>query len=150
MARTLIDFATSLQWWHWWIFAAALGISEAFVPRGVAIWFCAAAALVGGLRLLTPYPWFWQIALFFSVALALCIVWRGRRGLVGASARPRLDQWAARHVGEVCILSEPIVDGYGKVHIGEGDWTVRGADLPAGVRVRIQAVEGVLLIVEAA
>jgi len=148
MEQSLIGFAASLQWWHWWIFAAALGISEAFYPRGVAIWFCAAAALVGALRVLVPYPWFWQVALFCSLALGLRIVWRSRRGMASAPARPRLDQWAARYVGEVCILSEPIVAGYGKVRIGDGDWTVRGSDLPAGAAVRVQAVEGVLLIVK--
>jgi membrane protein implicated in regulation of membrane protease activity len=43
----MIEFASGLQWWHWWIAAAVLGIVEAMAPGAVAIWFAAAAAVVG-------------------------------------------------------------------------------------------------------
>ena len=33
----MIEFAIGLQWWHWWIAAALLGIVEAMVPGAVAI-----------------------------------------------------------------------------------------------------------------
>ena len=48
------------------------------------------------------------------------------------------------------MLSEAIVQGSGKARVGDGFWKVRGPDLPAGSPVRVTAVEGTVLIVEAA
>ena len=42
----MIEFFSGLQWWHWWIAAAVLGIVEALIPGAVAIWFAAAAAVL--------------------------------------------------------------------------------------------------------
>jgi membrane protein implicated in regulation of membrane protease activity len=147
----MIEFASGLQWWHWWIAAAALGIVEALLPGAVAIWFAAAAAVVGALLLVMPLPWQLQLVLFGALSVGALAFWRyWKRGHPETSELPRLNQRAAQYIGEVCVLSEPIVQGYGKAHVGDGFWKVRGPDLPAGTPVRVTAVEGVLLIVEAA
>ena len=142
----MIEFATGLQWWHWWIAAALLGIVEAMVPGAVAIWFAAAAAAVGALLLVIPLAWQLQLVLFGALAF-----WRyWKRTHPETSELPRLNQRAAQYIGEVCVLSEAIVQGSGKARVGDGFWKVRGPDLPAGTPVRVRAVEGTVLIVEVA
>jgi membrane protein implicated in regulation of membrane protease activity len=148
--QAMIDFASGLQWWHWWIAAALLGIIEALVPGAVAIWFAAAAAAVGALLLVIPINWQLQLVLFGALSLSALAAWRyWKREHPETSALPMLNQRSAQYIGEVCVLSEPIVQGSGKARVGDGFWKVRGPDLPAGTPVRVKAVEGVVLIVEA-
>lgn len=147
----MIEFASNLHWWHWWIAAALLGIVEAFAPGAVAIWFAAAALVVGALLLVIPIPWQLQLLMFGGLSVAALVVWRNYKSAhPETSEQPQLNQRAAQYIGQVYKLSEPIVQGYGKAFVGDGAWKVRGPDLPAGASVRVRAVEGVLLIVEAA
>lgn len=145
----MTNFVSSLQWWHWWIAAALLGIVEAMVPGAVAIWFAAAAAVVGALLLVIPIPWQLQLVLFGVLSIGALGCWRyWKREHPETSDQPRLNQRAAQYIGQVCVLSEPIVQGSGKARVGDGYWKVRGPDLPAGTPVRVKGVEGVVLIVE--
>jgi len=146
----VIAFAQSLQWWHWWIAAALLGIVEAMMPGAVAIWFAAAAAVVGALLLVIPVPWQLQLVLFGALSISALAAWRfWKREHPETSDLPQLNKRAAQYIGQVCVLSEPIVQGSGKARVGDGYWKVRGPDLPAGTAVRVTAVEGVVLVVEA-
>ena len=98
-----------------------------------------------------PIAWQLQLVLFGVLSIGALGVWRyWKRSHPETSELPRLNQRAAQYIGEVCVLSEAIVQGYGKARVGDGFWKVRGPDLPAGVPVRVTSVEGVLLIVEAA
>ena len=147
----MIDFASSLQWWHWWIIAAVLGIVEALVPGAVAIWFAAAALVVGALLVIFPIPWQIQLVLFGALSIAALAAWRSYKSThPETSDQPNLNQRSAQYIGQVVVLSEPIMQGYGKAYVGDGAWKVRGPDLPAGAKVRVSAVEGALLIVEPA
>ena len=147
----MIEFAIGLQWWPWWIAAALLGIVEAMVPGAVAIWFAAAAAVVGALLLAIPLAWQLQLVLFGALSIGALAFWRyWKRTHPETSELPRLNQRAAQYIGEVCVLSEAIVQGSGKARVGDGFWKVRGPDLPAGTPVRVKAAEGTVLIVEAA
>ena len=147
----MIAFVSTLQWWHWWIIAAVLGIVEALVPGAVAIWFAAAALVVGALLLVIPIPWQLQLVLFGGLSIAALFLWRNYKGAhPETSEQPHLNQRSAQYIGQVYKLSEPIVQGYGKAYVGDGAWKVRGPELPAGASVRVRAVEGALLIVEAA
>jgi inner membrane protein len=138
-----------LQWWHWWIAAAALGIAEALMPGAVFIWFAVGAAIVGALLLLVPLAWWLQLVLFGVLAIAALAAWRHYKAThPETSDLPQLNQRAAQYIGRVCVLSDAIVHGYGKARVGDGYWKVRGPDLPVGTEVRVTAVDGTLLVVE--
>jgi inner membrane protein len=148
----VLDFLMHLQWWHWWIAAAALAAIETFLPGAVAIWFAASAAAVGALTLLLPLPWQLQLVLFGVLGIVAVYLWRRydkARPDRDKSDQPLLNQRAQQYVGRESKLSEAIVNGRGKVYIGDGAWTVRGPDLPAGARVRVVGAEGTVLVVEA-
>ena len=147
----MIEFASGLQWWHWWIAAAGLGIIEALVPGAVAVWFAAAAAVVGALVFVIPLGWQLQLILFGVLSIGALAMWRyWKRAHPETSDLPWLNQRAAQYIGQVCVLSEAIIQGNGRARVGDGYWKVRGPDLPIGTPVRVTAVEGTVLIVEAA
>jgi membrane protein implicated in regulation of membrane protease activity len=147
----MIEFLTHLQWWHWWIAAAILAAAETFLPGAVAIWFAASAVVVGALVLVAPVPWQLQLLLFGVLGLIAVLLWRRYdRGRTEVSDQPLLNQRAAQYVGREAALSEAIANGRGKIRLGDGYWTVRGPELPAGARVRVIAADGAVLVVEAA
>lgn len=146
----MIEFAMQLQWWHWWIAAAVLAAVEALAPGAVAIWFAAAAAVLGALLLVVPVVWWLQLLLFCVLSFGALAAWRAwKRRHPETSELPNLNRRGELYRGEVYELSEAIVQGFGKVRIGDGYWKVRGPDLPAGTQVRVTGSEGALLIVEA-
>jgi membrane protein implicated in regulation of membrane protease activity len=46
------------------------------------------------------------------------------------------------------VLTEPIVEGSGRVAIDDSIWQVRGPDAPAGTRVVVTGADGSVLTVK--
>jgi membrane protein implicated in regulation of membrane protease activity len=65
------------------------------------------------------------------------------------SDQPLLNQRAAQLVGRNATLHEAIVDGSGRIKIGDTIWRVSGPDLPAGAKVTVSAIDGSSLVVSA-
>ena len=147
----MIELAQHLQWWHWWIAAAVLAAAETLLPGAVAIWFAAAATVVGALLVVLPIPWQWQLILFGVLGAAAVFAWRRYdHDHPDTSALPLLNQRAAQYIGQTCVLTDPIAQGSGRARVGDGVWKVRGPDLPAGARVKVTSVDGTVLVVESA
>ena len=145
----IVEMVQRMQWWHWWILAAVLAAVETLLPGAVAIWFAASAAVVGALLLLVPVPWPLQLVLFGVLGAVAVYLWRRYdRSGQESSPLPYLNQRSAQYVGQICVLTEAIQQGYGKARVGDGVWKVRGPDLPAGAQVRVVSAEGALLVVE--
>lgn len=143
------ELLLNLQWWHWWILAAVLGALETFMPGAVAIWFAVSAIVVGGLLLLVPVPWQLQLVLFGVLGLAAIFAYRAyARRHPEAWEQPALNRRGAQYLGQEFTLVEPIVQGYGKVRVGDTVWKVAGPALPNGSRVRVIGAEGAVLRVE--
>ncbi|MDR2215925.1 MAG: NfeD family protein [Nevskiaceae bacterium] len=146
----MLTFAQSLTWYHWWIAAAVLAIFETFLPGAIAIWFAAAAVVVGALDLVVPIPWQLQLVLFGVLGALAIVLWRRFREpeTQQDSDQPSLNRRGAQYVGQVLELVEPIADGQGKVRVADTVWLVRGGDAPVGARVRVTGVDGTALRVE--
>ena len=56
----------------------------------------------------------------------------------------------ARLIGETVTVVDAIVDGRGRVKVGDGVWPAKGADCEVGTKVRITGADGTVLVVEAA
>ena len=135
--------------WIWLSAAALLGIAEIFVPGVFLIWLAAAAAITGFAALILGLPLAFQFALF--ALLAIATVYGGRRWYSNnpvESSDPLLNDRAARLRGETVAVAEPIVNGRGKVRVGDSLWLVRGPDAEAGALVRITGADGACLQVE--
>lgn len=145
----MLKFLQSLTWWHWWIVAAVLAALETFIPGAMAIWFAAAALVLGVLLLMLPIRWELQLVLFgFLSVLATYLWWRYGRTKADESMQPLLNQRAAQYIGKSFPLAESIKGGRGKLQVGDSVWLVQGGDAPAGAVVRVVGVKGAVLQVE--
>lgn len=140
----LIDF------WHWWILAVALIIVEILLPTFFALWLAIAAALTGLLLLIFPaLGWEWQLLLFALFSVVSIVAWRRyyQKHPIKTD-EPMLNRRGEGYVGRELTLSQPIIDGIGKIRLDDSTWKVQGQDCPVGTRVRITALNNVVFTVE--
>lgn len=140
----------TLVFWLWWTLGALLLILELLLPGMYFLWMAEAALVTGAVLWL--FPWLgWEIQLLVFSVLSLASIFGfekfiGRKPIV--SDRPLLNRRAAQYIGRTLTLEQPIVNGMGKIRIDDSIWRVHGEDCPAGTRVRVCDVEGVILKVE--
>ena len=139
--------------WFWWAVAVALFALEALAPGTFMLWLGFAAIGTAVVHMVVPGmgpagQWF-LFAVLSLVSVALGWQWR-RKNPPGESAQPLLNRRADQLVGRVFPLESAIVDGRGRIKIGDAFWTAEGTDLAAGTRVRVVAVDGMSLRVAAA
>ncbi len=135
--------------WMWLMAAILLGIAELIVPGVFLIWLAAAAAATGLITLASGIALPFQFAVF--ALLAIASVYFGRRWYVNnpmPSADPLLNDRAARLAGRTVVVTAAIVNGEGRVRVGDGVWSCRGPDCAEGSRVRIVGADGSCLEVE--
>src|SRR5262245_29104045 len=86
-------FLQHLQWWHWMVLAVLLAAAETFLPGAVAIWFAAAAAVIGLLLVVIPIPWQWQLLGFGVLGIVALLMFRSyRKRHPQAIEQPNLNQ----------------------------------------------------------
>jgi membrane protein implicated in regulation of membrane protease activity len=143
-----------LEWWHWVVLGLCLSIAELAIPAFFMIWFGIGAVGVGLLVLLAP-----------GLSLeAQLLVWAVASGVLVAvwfryfrpKTRTRVGTSADSVAGEIGILvNELSPHGRGKVRfqkpiLGADEWECYAEQhLDAGERVRVVAVEGNFIKVEA-
>jgi hypothetical protein len=135
--------------WMWLLAAIVLGIAELIVPGVFLIWLAAAAAATGLLTLAFGIAPPFQFAVFALVSIAA--VYAGRRWYLAnpmPSADPLLNDRAARLTGRTVVVAAAIVNGEGRVKVGDSVWSCRGPDCAEGSRVRITGADGSCLKVE--
>lgn len=128
--------------WFWWSLALALFALEALTPGVFMLWFGVAATGTGLLRLLIPgMSVLGQWVVFALLSLAtVALAWKlRRRQQASPSDHPHLNRRAEQLVGRLLALDQPIVNGRGRIKVGDGFWIASGPDLPAGTRVRVDA-----------
>ncbi|HEX8124977.1 MAG TPA: NfeD family protein [Allosphingosinicella sp.] len=133
----------------WLMASIVLGIAELIAPGVFLIWLAAAAAATGLLTLAFGIDLPFQFAVFALVSIAA--VYAGRRWYLAnpmPSADPLLNDRAARLAGRTVVVTQAIVNGEGRVRVGDGVWSCRGPDCSEGSRVRITGADGSCLKVE--
>ncbi len=142
----------SLNHWTWWAFGVVLVILEILAPGAVFVWLGIAAGIMGFVALIGPgMSWEVQITLF--AVLSVVSVVAGRmyvRRHPTHTEDTGLNRRGEQYIGRLFTLDEPIVNGNGKMVIDDTTWKIEGEDLPAGTRVKVTGVSGVLLQVETA
>lgn len=144
------DIRTELVVWAG--LALLLIAAETLVPGVFLMWLgFAAAAVFVGVLLLPGIPPLWQAVAFIALSfLSIWIYWRFFRQSVEAPGdHPALNRRAAQLVGEVFVLEQAIVNGQGRIKIGDALWVVHGKDLAAGTAVRVTGGDAMTLTVEA-
>ena len=145
-----------MQWnWQavtWAVVALLLLAAETLAPGAFMLWLGFAAAAVFVLVLVVPdLPVLAQVVAFLGLSFLSLQIYRTRfRGRSRQSDQPMLNRRAEQLVGRVVPLDRAIVNGAGRVQIGDAYWDVAGADLPVGSVVRVVAVDGMTLKVQPA
>jgi membrane protein implicated in regulation of membrane protease activity len=136
----------------WWLLALVLIGVEVVAPGYFMLWIGIAAGVMGVVTFFAPaLSPLVQTVVFALLAVASCaIYWRFVRPLAEhRDDQPLLNRRAAKLVGQRFVVVEPIVNGRGKVKVGDGAWLAEGPDLPAGQEVEVTACEGTTLKVRA-
>lgn len=142
-----MEWISQVEFWHWWILAAALIVLELFAPGAFFLWIGISAAVVGGLLWLLPNTtWETQLVVFAVLSIVSVVGWRIylRRHPIQTD-RPVLNRRGHHYVGRVFTLEQPIINGSGKIRVDDSIWKVQGADLPAGAKIQVVGVDGVVL-----
>jgi membrane protein implicated in regulation of membrane protease activity len=134
--------------WYWLIAAALLAITELAVPGVFLVWIAGAALLTGLATILTGIGLPAQFVLFGVSAIAMVVL--GRQAYARMDHRtddPLLNDRGARLIGQTVTVVAAIENGEGRVKVGDGVWSARGADAPEGARVRVTGIQGGYLLV---
>ena len=140
---------SSITVWGWFVLAAVLIGLEVLMPGAFMLWLGLAAAATGIINLFVAMNWPYALLLF--AALGVVLAWIGRhfaaRADAGDKDQPFLNRRADALVGQSFTLAEPIVNGQGRIRVGDTVWHVSGDDAPAGARIRVIRIEGGRLVV---
>ena len=142
------------EWWHWMVLGLGLSIAELAVPAFFIIWFGIGALLVGFLLLFSPGLTVATQLIVWAVVSSMLV------GIWFRYLRPRtmtaVGTSAANVIGEIGILvSDLCPNSRGQVRfqkpvLGSDLWECYAEhEIKAGARVRIVAVEGSFIKVEA-
>jgi membrane protein implicated in regulation of membrane protease activity len=138
---------TTLGHWHWFILAVVLAILEIFAPGAFFLWLGIAAGVVGALVYVAPtLGWEYQVLAFSALSVISIVVWRRFfRVVPGDTDQPSLNRRGEQYVGRTFTLSEPVINGVGKIRVDDSIWKIHGEDCPAGTRVRVTGADGTIL-----
>lgn len=148
----MVNFLEHLVYWHWLIFAALLLIMELLTGGGFLFWMGISAAAVAAVLWLVPgLSYAVQLLGFAVLALLTAFFWWFylKKNPIRTD-RPTLNRRGEQYIGRIFTLDAPIVNGIGTVRVDDTTWRVRCVDLPAGAKIRITGVDGVMLIADAA
>ena len=136
-----------IMFWHWWALAGALVIVEMFAPGVMFLWLGVAAGLVGVLLLLWPgLALTGQILVFAALSVASVLGWRCyQQAHPVVTDQPNLNRRGGGCIGQRAALVAPIVNGRGRIRLGDSSWPAVGPDLPAGATVEVVGADGTLL-----
>jgi membrane protein implicated in regulation of membrane protease activity len=138
-------------YWNWLLLGLVLMVIEILAPGTFFLWLGLAALAAGGILILFPnLGWQWQLLLFAVLAVGSTGAWqfyvRRRPHTADASL---LNRRGEQYIGRELTLEAPVVNRQGRVRIDDSSWKIEGPDCPAGTRVRIVGVDGIVLKVTA-
>jgi len=136
--------------WHWWILAAVFMVLEITAPGIFFMWLGIAAIFMGFILFFFPTLTFGMQILVFSiisiVTVAFARIYIKKHPI--ESEQPLLNQRMAQYIGQIFVLTEPIVKGFGKANIGGSIWSIEGPDCPVNTRVKVIGINGMRFQVE--
>lgn len=147
--NSLPKFLVDLGAWNWLILSVALFVLETIIPGVHFVWFGMAATVVGVLALSVDIAWQWQLVLFGIIALStVFFVRRFANPQAQPSDQPGLNVRGSYYIGRLVTVEEAIVNGRGRVRVGDSVWQASGPDMPKGTQAKVVGADGTVLVVE--
>ncbi len=137
--------------WTWFIIGVALFLLELMASGVFFIWLGAAAIVTGLIDLVISMSWQMELAVFAGVSVIFVLIGRPMvmKRINLETDQPNLNSRNQNFIGRRYQLSEPVKGGRGTLKINDTLWRIRGDDVPQGAWVKITAVDGMELIIEA-
>lgn len=135
--------------WLWLTLGMILAVGEMTIPGVFLIWMAGAALVTGLIAWFLPIIFPLQVVLF--AVLSVVSVFLGRNYLRRhpiVAADPLMNDRGARAIGETVLVTQVIAGGEGRVKLGDSEWIARGPDAEPGMRMRVAAHDGAVLMVE--
>ncbi|MEO8558245.1 MAG: NfeD family protein [Rhodospirillales bacterium] len=135
--------------WYWFALTGVLLIFELFAP-GVIFIFLAAGTLTSGIALWVA-PGLGLELQFLVFAVVAAVAYYFGRPFTRQLSHRKVDHLNVRGeslIGMVTNLTEPIINGRGRLRVGDTTWAVAGPDMAAGFAVRVVGIHGAELKVE--
>jgi membrane protein implicated in regulation of membrane protease activity len=140
----------NIPWWMWACFAALVGWAELHVPGSYLIWIAIGAALTAVVEAGWGLSLSAQIAAFAVLSAISCGAgYFIYRRLNHPKETAPLNQRNLLMIGAQGVVCLPIMNGQGKVRLGDSVWLADGPNLPEGTHVIIKSVHGTRITVEA-
>jgi inner membrane protein len=147
--QSIADLFTQLGAWLWFALAVLMLVLETIVPGIHFLWFGLAAMVVGLLALVVPIAWQWQLITFALISVAtIFLVRRSNSKAIASTDEPVLNVRGAQYIGRKVAVAEAIINGRGKVQIGDTLWIAQGEDAAVGAKVVVTGVNGTALVVD--
>lgn len=127
--------------WLWLVAGLVLLTGELLAPGVYLLWLGLAALVTGIAAAFLPIGLATQMALFAVVAVAA--IYRARQMVSEhpiVTDDPLLNDRSGRLVGQTVTVQEAIVDGCGRVIVGDSVWSAEGPDAAVGERMRVEGV----------
>jgi inner membrane protein len=141
----------SLPWWMWAIAAALIGLAELHATGSYLIWIAIGAALTAVVEAGWGLSISAQVGAFALFSAISCgggyFIYRSLNHLKEPSPRNQRNLQLVGAQGVVCV---DIVNGEGKVRLGDSVWLAAGPDLPEGTSVTVKSVQGTRIVVDPA
>ena len=136
-----------VDYWHWWILAGILLLIEVLAPSFFFLWLSIAAAITGVILLAAPeIGWQYQLIIFSGLSVvSIALFRRYQRRNPAITDQPALNRRGEQYIGRTFTLEQPVVNGVGTLRVDDSTWRIAGDDLPAGTRVTVTGVDGVVL-----
>ncbi len=136
-----------VDYWHWWILGGILLLIEVLAPSFFFLWLAIAAAVTGVILLGLPeLDWQYQLMIFSGLSVvSIALFRRYQRQHPATTDQPALNRRGEQYIGRTFTLEQPIVNRVGKLRVDDSTWRITGDDLPAGTRVTVTGVDGVVL-----
>lgn len=140
----------NLLYWHWWILAITLLILEIFAPGAFFMWMAAAAGITGLVLFALPdISWQLQFVLFSVISIIAIFAgykWFRRNPIV--SEQPSIGERGDDLIGQTYQVEQAIINGNGRIKVGDSTWKAIGPDCEAGSNVRVVTVDAAIVSVE--
>lgn len=137
--------------WHWFGLAAILATLEVILGTSfILLWLAISATTVAIILFAMPtITWQYQLLLFALGATACLVFWHWQlKTKKTTSNQSTLNRRNEQYINRIFTLTEPIVNGRGKIQVDDSFWLIAGNDLPVGTKVKVTNVDGVILQVE--
>ena len=148
----MFSFLNSWGMWGWMSFGLVLMILELFIPGTFIVWFGFGAVATGLLLSLFDLSATAQIG-FFALFSSISVFFGFfvYKKLFGTNKQTGTEErvGAKKYIGQSFKVVEPIVEGTGKVAVGDTVWLAKSdKDIAKGKMVKVVDVKGTILIVE--